>query len=100
MGGQDCAEASYKSAVGIASTLAGMVNPMLGLVVTMALTMMQGLIFQSSSDPTKELFDAVMGAVQDLIKQNNINQQLKSVRNSILGITDELSWVPELVGEA
>lgn len=98
--GKEIGEASYTNAVSLVGGVAGMVNPMLGLAVTMAMTMMQGIFFQTSSNPTKELFDAVMSAVEDLIKQNNLNQQMTSVKNSILGITDELSWVPELVETA
>lgn len=98
--GQEVGEASYNSAISIVGGVAGMVNPMLGLAVTMAMTMMQGIFFQTSSNPTKELFDSVMSAVGDLIKQNNLNQQMASVKNSILGITEELSWVPELVDTA
>jgi len=62
--------------------------------------MMQGIFFPPPSDPTAQLYKTIMSHVQDLITQNALQNQMTTVRNTILGITDELSWMPELVNES
>lgn len=92
---------AYNEAIGLAGTLSGILftNPLLSLGVTMAMTMLSPVLFQVAS-PTATLYQDIMTEVQDLVKENNINQKLESVKTIILGTTEELSWVPELVETA
>lgn len=66
----------------------------------MAMTMLQGVFFPAPTNPQQALFDAMIKVVKDMIKQNNIKQKMDSVKNIVLGTTEELSWVPELLDSA
>eukprot|EP00930_Biecheleria_cincta_P053979 TRINITY_DN3982_c0_g1_i1.p1 TRINITY_DN3982_c0_g1~~TRINITY_DN3982_c0_g1_i1.p1 ORF type:complete len:630 (+),score=106.07 TRINITY_DN3982_c0_g1_i1:62-1891(+) len=82
-------------------TAIGMVNPVLGIVATMATSLLSGLLGGGKEpDPMKELFKAVMKAVELAIKRNTIEVKMETVRNQILSISEELAWTPDLLASA
>lgn len=88
---------AISTAVSIVSTAASMVNPLLGVVVTLASSIITGMFGGSSSSPMTDLYNQIMAAVADLIQQTLIENQMDTVKDQLSAISEELLWVPDLV---
>lgn len=88
---------SLQMASDIISTAASMVNPLLGIVVTLASSFISGLFGGRQDNPMQDLYNQIMTAVGELIQQTLIENQMDSVKDQLLATSEELLWVPDLV---
>eukprot|EP00930_Biecheleria_cincta_P089903 TRINITY_DN7923_c0_g1_i5.p1 TRINITY_DN7923_c0_g1~~TRINITY_DN7923_c0_g1_i5.p1 ORF type:complete len:614 (-),score=105.44 TRINITY_DN7923_c0_g1_i5:281-2122(-) len=93
---------AVNTAVGMAVTALGMINPVLGVVATMASTFFMGLFGGSSSqdDPMQALYDVIIAQVESMIQTALIQSKLDTVSDEIDAIAEELLWVPDLIATA
>lgn len=85
----------------LAGTAIGAVFPIAGLVVSVFTSLIGGLIGSiiGGDSPEKQLYDLIMMQVRELILQNNLETQMRTVTNRLAAIRDELIWVPDVLEE-
>eukprot|EP00930_Biecheleria_cincta_P088596 TRINITY_DN77852_c0_g1_i1.p1 TRINITY_DN77852_c0_g1~~TRINITY_DN77852_c0_g1_i1.p1 ORF type:complete len:465 (+),score=77.54 TRINITY_DN77852_c0_g1_i1:87-1397(+) len=81
----------------MAATIVGMSFPLLGVVMSMASSFIFGMFGSSQDSPEEVLYKTIMSQVEVLIEQSLIQERMTSVKNMLLGVSDEMAWIPDLL---
>ena len=94
---EEIAKGSAELAVNLAISAIGSVNPLLGVVMSLTSSFIFGLFGGEQDSPEEALYTAIMSQVNHLIKQTLIQEKMTSAKNMLLGLSDELAWIPHLL---
>jgi len=97
---EDPGLATYQAAQDLITSALAVSCPILSIAVVTAMSLFEGVFFPGNNNQpseTEQLYTTIMGEVNDLIKQNNIETQMASAKDSVLALVGEMAWIPELV---
>jgi len=85
------------------SLIAASFNPVCGVIAMTLFSFLSGLLGglfgggASEAPGMQDLMEEMMEDVKDLIKYSVMKEKMTTISNKLLGITEELSWVPQLL---
>lgn len=77
----------------------GALNPVLGLVASIAWNFFSALLSDEPEDPTVQIYKKVMDNVDSVIDQKILQAELVRIKSRLVSIMGELDWLPDMLQE-
>ena len=86
--------------IGLATTVLGMMNPVLGAVAGMAFSLIGGILFPEDPDesPMAQMYKKIMEDVGIAIENSQVVEAIGDAQIELQAVMDELQWMPAMLG--